>query len=135
MPDNLTITGIASVSDALYRLADSMLSESAIVLNAIAEATMTDAKEHTPVQYGVLRRSGKVDTHAEPTRLHAVLSFGTEYGVYVHEDLRARHHVGEAKFLENAVKRAALTFERDVAAGLGVGKGHAAPSPGGGGLL
>ena len=34
----------------------------------------------------------------------AVVSFGTNYGVYVHENMNVHHEVGEAKFLENAVK-------------------------------
>lgn len=32
-------------------------------------------------------------------------SFGVKYAVYVHENLAAYHHVGEAKFLENAYRR------------------------------
>ena len=86
------------------------------------------AKEITPVQFGRLRASltwaadGQSRTHSEttqpregpPTTVSYVASappnqilIGTnvEYAVYVHENLSARHEVGEAKFLQKAVER------------------------------
>jgi hypothetical protein len=45
-----------------------------------------------------------------------VLAFGTDYAVYVHENLQAHHPVGQAKFLESAMTEAAPTLAERVAA-------------------
>ena len=115
--EGFQIKGISEVSQALKRLALHFPYSAAKALNEIAEVTMTDAKERTPVEFGRLKASGNVSTHATPTRLAAQLTFGTEYAVYVHE-IPARHAVGEVKFLENAVNKAAATFAQDVADGI-----------------
>jgi hypothetical protein len=39
-----------------------------------------------------------------------VVGFGTNYGLYVHEDLTKRHRVGQAKFLEQPAR----TFAREI---------------------
>lgn len=109
------VKGISKTSAALRRLAAQAPEAAARGLNLIAEATMTDSKEHTPVQYGRLKASGIVAEHAEAGKLRARLAYGTEYAVFVHERTRLRHRVGEAKFLERAVMRAARTFARDLA--------------------
>lgn len=64
-----------------------------------AETIMTEAKRQTPVKSGALKESGKVTEDGGVL----TLSFGNAsvtYAVYVHENLRARHRVGNAKFLE-----------------------------------
>lgn len=55
-----------------------------------------------PIDTGRLRNSGQA--------VDGVVSFNTDYAIYVHEILENRHPVGEAKFLENAVieNRAAI---------------------------
>lgn len=115
------VTGIEQVSANLAHIASRFTSAAAAALNEIAEATMTDAKERTPVDTGRLRASGKVE-HAKPLALvgniQATLTFGTEYAVYVHERTQLRHAVGEAKFLERAVAKTAVTFAADIAAGI-----------------
>jgi len=71
---------------------------------------MAAAKEITPVATGTLRRSGKVSEHAEAAKLQAVLSFGTNYALAVHEipppprkspggrsAIHRRHQVGGVK--------------------------------------
>ena len=84
-----------------------------------AETTMTKAKRRTPVDTGALRSSGHVQPpKREGTELHVLFGFGgpagagnlgetndepVGYAVYVHEDLTARHKVGQAKYLESAV--------------------------------
>ena len=151
-----TVTGLGEVSAALRQLAAQVPIEAARALNVVAEETMTEAKIRTPVETGNLRRSGKVHQYAKPYDLSADLSFGTEYAVYVHERVNVRHKTGEAKFLENAIKFTALSFEERIAneinlgpsAGSGTGGGSgstetfAGPSepsvfggPGGSGLL
>lgn len=110
-----TVKGIEHVSAALAALARSVPIHAAQALNEVAEVTMTDAKERTPVLSGTLMRSGKVMPHATPQTLAAELNFGTEYALYVHESMSTRHTNGEAKFLERAIQKTATTFERDIA--------------------
>ena len=75
------------------------------------ENIMGDSKEDTPVDLGPLRASA----HVKPPktlrgRTEVVLAYGTDYAVFVHEILTARHTVGKAKFLESAMKKAARGF-------------------------
>ena len=71
--------------------------------HAEGELIMTDAKRRTPGDTGTQRRSGSVQSDDKVTSL----SFGgaaSQYAVFVHEILTNHHPVGEAKFLENAMR-------------------------------
>lgn len=73
---------------------------------ALAERVMADAKRRTPVRTGTLRNSGHVK---EANASGFELVYGgpaAPYALYVHENLKARHRVGEAKFLEKAMAQA-----------------------------
>ena len=118
-PVTFTVKGADVVSARLTQLARRFPMAAAVALNEIAEEIMTDAKEHTPVETGRLRASGKVSDMATPGKMEVRLTYGTEYAVHVHENLAARHPVGEAKFLERAIDRRAGTLARDLAAKLG----------------
>ena len=113
---HIDASGVMGKLMALPQLLDRA---AAMALNEVAEETMTDAKEHTPVEYGVLRASGHVSQYAAASNLEAKLAFGTEYAVYVHENLRAHHDVGEAKFLENAMNRTVGTLKSRIAGKVG----------------
>lgn len=81
-----------------------------------AEELITAAKRLTPVDEGVLRASGHVLKPTwQATTITVKFGFGgpagagnvggsnpekVGYAVYVHEDLTARHTVGQAKYLE-----------------------------------
>lgn len=78
-----------------------------------AEELMTAAKLLTPVDTGALRASGHVQLPVrEGSEVSVTLGFGgpagsgqgqaknVGYAVHVHEDLGARHVVGQAKYLE-----------------------------------
>lgn len=113
----LTVKGAAEVARNLRALVDRFPDLAAQGLNEQAELTMTDAKQNTPVEFGILKGSGKVSTFATRYKLAARLTFGTEYAVYVHERTELRHpRGGEAKFLEHAIQRAAARLPSDVAA-------------------
>lgn len=129
------VTGIENVSENLRRLAQRVPVRAAQALNIVAEETMTDAKERTPVDTGALMRSGKVHQYATPNRLSAGLSFGTEYAVFVHERTELRHRNGEAKFLENAVKFTSMFFAERITNEIRFEGGTGAGSPGGTGSL
>lgn len=54
-----------------------------------------------PIDTGDLRRSA----NTRPDGDDVVVSYGTDYGIYVHEDLEAQHKPGkEAKFLEKPLR-------------------------------
>lgn len=69
------------------------------------EAVMTDSKENfVPVDLGNLRASGHVrGPFFEAGDIAVRLGFGgpaVQYALIVHEDMTARHTVGQAKYLE-----------------------------------
>lgn len=82
------------------------------------EFVMTEAKKDTPVEFGTLRNSGRVDLKIDGRRATVTLGFYTDYAIYVHENLRARHPIGRAKFLERAVNRNKRNIEKIVARGM-----------------
>jgi hypothetical protein len=77
------------------------------VLQEIAEEIMVVAQERTPVVSGNLQKSGKVGkAYTTGNVTQVILSFGNDlvdYPIYVHENLKAVHPNGQAKFLESAV--------------------------------
>lgn len=96
--------------DAFYR---GMKDAGPLALKAVAaagleelEKTMTNAKMRTPVDTGVLRASGTVlKPKFRGKKVEIVAGFGgaaKTYAVSVHENVTARHTVGESKFLERA---------------------------------
>lgn len=88
-------------------------------LRSIGEVWMTLAKRRTPVDTGVLRSSGHVRGPEKiGTVWQVVLIFGgpaAPYARTVHENLTARHKVGQAKYLESVVLERRPTFAREIA--------------------
>ena len=69
----------------------------------IEEALMifADSQELVPVDTGRLRASGVVaDEKTFSGQTKAMIAYGTDYGLIVHEKQEVHHVVGEAKFLE-----------------------------------
>ena len=100
----------------LRRLGDAGPAAAGRALYHEGERIMTAAKRLTPVRFGALRNSGQVVAESA-TRV--VLAFGNDavsYAVYVHENLQARHHVGQAKFLERPLLEAARGLDARLAA-------------------
>lgn len=88
-----------------------------------AEGIMTKSRRLVPVDTGALRASGRVEdpNFETATRVVAELSYGgsaAPYALYVHEDLNARHSVGQAKYLEQPVRAALPGFVRAVTSAL-----------------
>lgn len=84
------------------------------------ERIMTEAKKRTPVDTGALRASGLV---LRPDVVGAVISvtmgFGgaaAPYALVVHENLQARHTVGQAKYLESVINEALPDLDDRLAA-------------------
>ena len=86
------------------------------------ESVMAESKSMTPVDTGALRASGFV--HSPVTSNNDVsveLTYGgsaSKYALFVHENLSATHHVGQAKFLEIPVLRNIPKIEKAVRASI-----------------
>lgn len=89
---------------------DKMDKEISKRLRTEAELVITEAKLQTPVDFGFLRASGRTHlvTKGKNTTGVAMVFGGAAapYAVYVHENTKARHTVGNAKFLERPWKKA-----------------------------
>lgn len=124
------LKGTEEVLAKLAKLAREAPFVSAQALRIEAEVIMTRSKaEFVPVDLGTLRSSGRVrQSKFRPGGdIEVELSFGgaaAPYALIQHEELRFRHKVGEAKYLEKPVM-AAIPGMNDrlakrIAAGLGV---------------
>lgn len=116
---SVEIAGLGALVAKLRQADERVRDEVRGVLSREAERIMTNAKLRTPVRTGALRASGQVAApEASGTSVTVEMGFGSaavRYAIFVHENLRARHAVGEAKFLERAVDEARATLERRIA--------------------
>ncbi len=103
------LQGVKQVAAKLRTLSTMFPDRVALALRQEAEIEMTEAKRRTPVDTGKLRASGRVEQPQGFGRQISVkLVFGTDYAVYVHENLEANHpNGGEAKFLESTLNESA----------------------------
>ena len=125
---------INSASKGLRKLARQYPILAAQALNEEAEETMTESKAITPVSRikgkpgGRLRRSGRVH-HATPKDLLALLTYSTDYAVYVHEipappakssGGRSATHKPPTqwKYLETPVNERSAKFSQRIANGI-----------------
>ena len=119
-PLSVTITGEAAMVARLHALGREGPAVLAGALYRAGERIMTRSKdEFVPVKWGHLRASG----HVQPPATHGnavvvTLGYGgpaVTYAVPVHENVTARHPVGEAKFLERPLFEASRTLAADLA--------------------
>jgi len=113
----ITIHGLDKHVGKVKASASSLLTAMQAAIYIEAEEIMTAAKKQTPVDHGNLRASGHVQipSVSETGSVRVEIGFGgpagsgnvgdsnkedVGYAVYVHENLTARHTVGNAKFLE-----------------------------------
>jgi hypothetical protein len=90
-------------------------------LTKAALLVQREAQKRTPVDTGMLRNSAytrHIDTGRG--RFDVVVGFTAAYAIFVHENLNAHHPVGEAKFLENAVRASLPNIRRVVASEMGL---------------
>jgi len=67
----------------------------------VVENILHPSMEQVPVDTGALRRSAMAHKPViNGTQVTVSVSYDTNYAIYVHEDLSARHPHGNAKFLE-----------------------------------
>ncbi len=88
-------------------------------LDKVANSVLAESIQLTPVDTGTLRRSQKVtNKKVGIDEVSVEVRADTDYAVYVHENLQARHPQGQAKFLESAVNTIAPEIEMIVATGM-----------------
>jgi len=118
----IEIRGIEALRTVLAQLADQAPHKMGGALFRQANFIMKEAKEQTPVDTGVLRASGHVDEPMiQGSKVSVQLGFGgvaEAYAIPVHENLTARHPVGNAKYLENPMLAATGELEAKLAADL-----------------
>jgi len=60
-----------------------------------------ESQKIVPIDTSALKSSAATASSIERSKMEVVISYGTAYALYVHEDLEARHKPGKtAKFLE-----------------------------------
>lgn len=93
-----------------------------------ANELMAASKRQVPVDTGTLRGSGMVEDPVKQSKSYRVrlgYGYGEEknpksgqiaagYAIYVHENLKAKHKVGKAKFLEDPMKAWEPKFAKNV---------------------
>lgn len=64
-----------------------------------------ESQKIVPVEFGVLKASANTRLEGDGLSSEAIVSYGAEYAIYVHENLEARHKPGkQAKFLETPLR-------------------------------
>jgi hypothetical protein len=118
----MRIEGLDKLQARLKKSGVNAAKELAGGLKVEAERIMTAAKRITPVDQGTLRSSGHVQAPVIRRKTASVvLGFGgaaSDYALIQHERTDFTHTVGQAKFLEQPVKSAAVGFGNRVARNL-----------------
>lgn len=71
-----------------------------------------------PIDENVLRSSARTRSIGSVLRPDVVVSYRTDYAVYVHEDMKAKHKKGKtAKFLERVIREKKIEIFRIIATG------------------
>jgi hypothetical protein len=121
------VSQVQGVTQVVARLGEEALrhrERAARALYAVAHEIRTESMRRTPVDTGALRSTHMV-TEPEWSGNVVEVSIGVggpaaPYAIYVHENLTARHTVGQAKFLESALLEALPSLARRVAARMAV---------------
>jgi hypothetical protein len=141
MDITVTITGVEALQQVLRDFPDRARRAVAVTLNRLHEEIMTVAKQRCPVAIpgvtvprsyrgvpGSLRASGFVlPPQVSTERVVSQGGFGgpsVDYAIYVHEDLTARHAVGQAKFYESALLEGSRNFGPQMAEGIAASLGR-----------
>jgi hypothetical protein len=113
------VSASADVSKLLKGLKtahDKAIAAAERAVNRVAAQTIGDARSLTPVKTGALQASGvALPAETDGTKITATIGFNTNYAAAVHENLTAHHDVGQAKYLEAAMRRNAPKLAVEVA--------------------
>lgn len=115
----IKISGVDNVRRSLRRKAETGQSSLEAALYREGEEIMAKSKRITPVDTGNLRATGHVrPPERTGTLVFVRLGFGgpaAPYAVYVHEGTHLNFTVGQAKFLEEPIRRARRGFTKRIA--------------------
>lgn len=119
MTATLLVRGFEHVIPGLIRLDEDVRAAYVNENRYEMEKVLTEAKKQVPVDTGNLKNSGFLEVQAKSNGVDVSIGFRSDYAVYVHEDLHAKHPGGgNAKFLENPMKRAMRNWDERVAKGV-----------------
>lgn len=108
---DFVLTGAKELEAKLVAIAMETPKKIASALYREAQVDMTESKKRVPVDTGALRSSGVVgEPQFDGKNVSVSLGYGGEgvdYALKVHEDLEARHKVGQAKYLESVIMESA----------------------------
>jgi bacteriophage HK97-gp10 putative tail-component len=123
------LSGVAEMKARLAAVKATVHAQIVSAVEAEANRLLDLAKARTPVEVtkhakepGELRDSGTVTVAESGSKVTAVISFGTDYAVYQHEDLSLRHENGQAKFLESVLNEEVGNAADNLAKGIDLGK-------------
>jgi hypothetical protein len=107
---DVQVTGLKEIASAFEKSKGAVRDAMATGVWAVAQNTLTRAKQKVPVDTGALRSSGTVDPATPPKAgqlVEITAGFGgpaAPYAIVVHERTDIAHREGEAKFLETALQ-------------------------------
>jgi hypothetical protein len=85
-------------------------------MDIAGEKVLGDAQQLCPVDTGFLQSSATSEPAVERgNKITKQVGFNADYAAAVHENLTAHHEVGQAKFLETAIKQNARKLREYVA--------------------
>ena len=97
---SVPIKGTAALRRELEGLKEAYPNATAAAVHQEALELLADSLLQVPVDTGTLRRSGYAEPPHDVRNPVAVVGYGTDYALPVHERMEAQHPVGNAKFLE-----------------------------------
>lgn len=84
---------------------------------------LKEIKNLTPFKTGALRASLAItEPQRDGRRIFVIVSAGTEYAFWVHEDLEAFHKYGQAKYIEQPLNESAPFLAARIAARIELNK-------------
>ncbi len=101
---NIKIQNIDQLIRAYGKVGQIVQKEMKDALNKSAAVVERTAKRKVPVKDGLLRRSIQKGKRARAGDRQVAVGSNVKYALKQHESLHFRHKVGEAKFLDKALK-------------------------------
>lgn len=93
--------GMSQVKSNLNKMPDRILKAGKEGLREVADTIYNDSRvNYVPIDTGELQNSARLDEMFRPKGLTIVISYNTDYAIYVHE-IPYRHVHGSWKYLEN----------------------------------
>lgn len=115
----VTITGDKQLRARLIKAGGAGKKAAGRALYAGANRIFRQSQSEVPVQYGILRGSGRVTMEGETSVSISYGGAASDYAIYVHERMDVHHPHGKAKFLEDPMTQLGPAEMRKVAQAVG----------------